>query len=127
MKCNFILYVRNQEMSAQFYSELLDMEPVLHVPGMTEFLLAENCVLGLMPEMGIKKLLGDAIFDPEESNGQSRAEIYLTVNDPISYLKRASHLGAKLLSPFSRRNWGDDAGYVMDPDGHVLAFAQKSY
>jgi aminoglycoside 6'-N-acetyltransferase len=31
--------------------------------------------------------------------------------------------GATELSPVLAREWGDDAGYCLDPDGHVLAFA----
>jgi hypothetical protein len=66
MVCHFILYVRNQELSTQFYKQLLSQDPQLNVPGMTEFKLGENCILGLMPEKGIKRLLGDAIQDPEK-------------------------------------------------------------
>ena len=54
----FILYVRNQEESKNFYKILLDKEPSLNVPGMTEFLLEENCKLGLMPNDGIGKIFG---------------------------------------------------------------------
>lgn len=50
MKCNFILYVRDQEASTGFYIAVLAMEPILNVPGMTEFELSSDCVLGLMPE-----------------------------------------------------------------------------
>lgn len=123
MRVNFILYVSDQEASTRFYREALALEPTLHVPGMTEFTLREGCVLGLMPEKGIKRLLGDKIPDPELSNGVSRAELYLSVADPEAALARAIKSGAKLLSSLELRNWGDHAGYVMDPDGHILAFA----
>ena len=58
LKTNIILYVKDQEWSTDFYSHVLAMQPTLHVPGMTEFTLNEVCILGLMPESGIKKLLG---------------------------------------------------------------------
>lgn len=126
MICNFILYVRDQDVSARFYQNVLNLEPNLHVPGMTEFRLSSECVLGLMPEKGIKRLLGAAIQDPERTNGIARAEVYLTVESPEVFLDRALAAGGRLLSPLEPRNWGDTAGYIADPDGHVLAFATRT-
>lgn len=125
MLANFILYVRDQDASMRFYQAALALEPSLHVPGMTEFTLREGCTLGLMPEKGIKRLLGDKIPDPEASNGAARAELYLSVADPEAALERAIKSGGELLSSLELRNWGDEAGYVRDPDGHILAFARK--
>jgi catechol 2,3-dioxygenase-like lactoylglutathione lyase family enzyme len=126
MVCNFILYVRDQEASRCFYKEVLGHEPSLDVPGMTEFRLSEKCFLGLMPEVGIKRLLGDTIIDPEKTNGFARAEVYLSVENPETFMERALAAGGRLLSPVESRNWGDVAGYVADPDGHVVAFASRS-
>lgn len=123
--CHFILYVRDQTASTEFYRYVLYMNPSLDVPGMTEFKIGSQCVLGLMPETGIKRLLGDTIQDPEKTNGVSRAELYLLVTNPEDYLARARSLGAKSLSEFSRRDWGHEAGYILDPDGHVVAFAKS--
>ena len=124
MTCHFILYVRDQTASTSFYCSILGQEPTLNVPGMTEFQLEPNCILGLMPEKGIKRLLGDAIRDPEATTGASRAELYLRVSDPKIYMNRAKELSAKILSEIKARDWGDEAGYIMDPDGHVVAFAR---
>lgn len=125
MICNFIIYVRDQKASCLFYKTILGQEPVLDVPGMTEFRLSSESVLGLMPEKGIKRLLGDTIKDPESTNGAARAELYLTVASPEASLEKALMAGAKLLSKVEARNWGDRAGYVADLDGHVIAFASK--
>ena len=51
----FILYVADQNRSRNFYAQVLQKEPSLNVPGMTEFDLNETCKLGLMPENGIAK------------------------------------------------------------------------
>ena len=125
MICNFILYVRDQQASTRFYQNVLAQEPKLNVPGMTEFQLSNESVLGLMPEKGIKRLLGEAIEDPEATNGISRAEIYLTVLAPEKFMERAIAAGGRLLSKIENRNWGDKAGYVADLDGHVIAFASR--
>lgn len=125
MKVNTILYVRNQEAATEFYSKVLGLEPSLNVPGMTEFNLSGEHVLGLMPEAGIKRLLGEAIVDPSKANGIPRAELYMTVEDPEKYHALALANGAKELSPYLKRNWGDFAAYSLEADGHVLAFAKK--
>lgn len=121
---NFILYVRDQAAATAFYRQLLG-EPSLDVPGMTEFLLGPGTVLGLMPEAGIRQLFGDAIADPAGGRGIPRSELYLRVDDPGAHHVRALQAGARELSPLAARDWGDEAAYSLDPDGHVLAFARK--
>ncbi len=121
----FILYVRDQRRSAAFYAAALGYAPVLDVPGMTEFRLCDGATLGLMPEAGIRRLLGDALPDPACAHGTPRAELYIRVDDPAGFHSRALAAGARELSPLTRRDWGDAAAYCLDPDGHVLAFAKR--
>jgi catechol 2,3-dioxygenase-like lactoylglutathione lyase family enzyme len=119
MLINFILYVGDQSRSRRFYEAALGIKPRLDVTGMTEFEITPGCVLGLMPERGIKRLLPSM---PEPAGGP-RAEVYLTVPDPAVFHARALAAGARELCPLSSRDWGDKAAYSLDPDGHVLAFA----
>lgn len=119
-----ILYVADQKRSTDFYSKVLGQKPILNVPGMTEFQLSENHVLGLMPENGIKKLLGPAVG--EFAHGSPKAELYFRVSDPREMFTKALEYGAKELSPILKRDWGDQAGYVMDYDCNVLAFATSA-
>lgn len=63
-KAHFILYVKDQYASARFFSEVLGIKPRLHEPGMTEYVLRDGCVLGLMPEDGIRRLLGPSLPTP---------------------------------------------------------------
>ena len=120
-----ILYVADQNKSCDFYKTIFGQEPQLHVPGMTEFLLSEKHILGLMPERGIKNLLGDKLPDPAKANGIPRAELYIRVENPEKMFAEAIRSGAKELDSIRPRDWGDRAGYVMDHDGHVLAFASN--
>ena len=124
MNTHFILYVRDQRESSDFYSTVLDMAPILNVPGMTEFKLGESCVLGLMPETGIKNLLGANLPDPCKASGIPRAEIYLVVMNCHEYYARALKAGATAISEAAQRDWGHLVAYCMDKDGHVLAFAE---
>lgn len=126
VKLHFILYVSDQAQSTSFYSQVLAQPPTLYVPGMTEFILSDNCVLGLMPEVGIKRLLGERLPDPASGAGIPRAELYLVVDNPQAYHRRALELGAIELSGFALRDWGDWVAYSLDHDGHVLAFASPN-
>jgi lactoylglutathione lyase len=122
----FILYVADSAKSTEFYRSILHREPVLNVPGMTEFLLAPDCKLGLMPESGIAKILGNGTPHPASGSGIPRCELYLAVADVHAEYLNAIQSGARSLHPVAARDWGDTAGYLLDPDGHVLAFATKT-
>lgn len=121
----FIIYVSNQNKSRDFYKKVLLLEPVLDVNGMTEFQLSENTKLGIMPEAGIAKILGDKTQHPATGNGIPRCELYLYVDNPAEYYQRAINEGAKEVSPIEARGWGDTVGYLSDLDGHIIAFAEK--
>ncbi len=120
---HFILYVADQQRSTAFYRSVLGSDPRLDAPGMSEFSLPGGGVLGLMPEAGIRALLGAVLPDPTSGRGIPRAELYLVVRDPAAFHRRAIAAGAIELSPFLPRNWGHSAAYSLDMDGHVLAFA----
>ncbi len=122
-RVHFILYVHDQAASARFYRAVFEQAPRLDVPGMTEFALGD-AVLGLMPEAGIRRLLGDALPDPKQARGVPRAEVYLMVDDPAQHHRRALAAGGRELSPLTPRDWGHEAAYALDLDGHVLAFAR---
>lgn len=123
MSSHFILYVADQAAAADFYRQALASEPRLDVPGMTEFDLGSGAVLGLMPEAGVRKLFADAVPDPSTSQ-TPRAELYLQLAQPQQALDRAVAAGAELLQEMAVRDWGHEAGYCRDLDGHVLAFAR---
>ena len=120
-----IIYVSNQEKSSDFYRNLLDNDPSLDVPGMTEFIIKDKVKLGIMPEQGIAKIICPTLPHPKEANGIPRCEIYLRVADPTLYMKRALKMGGKEISSLQNRDWGDEVAYVSDLDGHVIAFAKE--
>lgn len=125
MRSHLILYVADQARSTTFYTKVLGFAPSLNVPGMTEFTLGPDTVLGLMPEAGIKGLLA-APSPPLPIGPQDfRAELYLVVDDPASFHARALAAGAKELSALALRDWGDPVAYSRDPDGYILAFAAR--
>lgn len=121
-----IFYVADQERSRHFYAAVLNKEPDLHVPGMTEFTLNENLKLGLMPEDGISKILAGKTPHPSDGNGIPRCELYIHSDDINELFTRAIKAGATEVDAIRSRDWGDSVGYVMDPDGHILAFAKRN-
>jgi uncharacterized protein len=121
---HFLLYVRDQRASRDFYEAVLLRAPSLDVPGMTEFRIGEGAMLGLMPVASIRKILGSELPDPATAQGVPRAELYLQVDEPAAYHRRALAEGARELGPLLLRSWGHEAAYSLDPDGHVLAFAR---
>ncbi|KXK40197.1 MAG: hypothetical protein J5I52_12580 [Saprospiraceae bacterium] len=120
-----ILYVNNQQASAEFYTKLFRQSPDLDVPGMTEFKLAENCKLGLMPNKGIAKILEDKTPHPDLGNGIPRCELYFYVKNIELEFDNAINIEAKLISAIKARDWGDKVCYFSDMDGHIIAFAEK--
>ncbi|HET9137549.1 MAG TPA: VOC family protein [Candidatus Kapabacteria bacterium] len=119
----FILFVSDQSVSRDFYQNILQLEPVLDVPGMTEFLLSDASKLGLMPEKGIATIIDTALPHPQTAHGIPRCELYLYVENVDECFERSIRFGARVVSPVSIRDWGDIVGYVTDPDGHLIAFA----
>lgn len=121
----FILYVKEQNKSAEFYEKLLGIIPYLNVPGMTEFKLGENVKLGLMPDNGIAKIISDKLPHPKNGSGIPRCELYLKVKSPAEFIKRGLALGGKEISNLQERDWGDTVGCIADLDGHIIAFAEN--
>lgn len=111
-----ILYVADQARAKTFYRHVLAAEPVLDVPGMTEFDLG-GATLGLMPATDMQALLSGQI----RAGAGQRCELYLRRADAA--LQRAADSGGRLLDCLRDRSWGERAGYLLDPDGHVLALA----
>lgn len=124
-KAIFIFYVSDQQKSRDFYQQIFQQTPVLDVPGMTEFEINSSTKLGLMPETGIVKILGEKVPDPAKGNGIPRCEIYLYVENPGEYFQRALAAGTTEISALEERNWGDEAAYCADADGNVIVFAKK--
>lgn len=120
-----ILFVKDQSKSTEFYKLVLGTTPDFEVPGMTQFTFSNGGTLGLMPEAGIKRILGEKMPDPHQGSGIPRSELYLTLKNPEEVHQKILQSGGSELSPYLPRNWGDTVAYSMDLDGHVIALAQE--
>jgi len=101
------------EITDEIYKRTFDFIKV----GMTEIEIG-GAVLGLMPEAGIRRLLGAALPDPERGRGVPRAEVYLVVDDPEAYHRRALDAGARELVIEARES---AAGVGLFADDGTLA------
>jgi len=124
-KSHIILYVSDQQKSCELYASLFDKEPILNVPGMTEFEIQPNLILGLMPNESIAKIISPTLPHPSTGNGIPRCELYLYVLDLKSQFERCKNLNFKLIDELKDRDWGDRAFYMADLDGHVIALAER--
>ena len=125
MEAEFIFFVQDQQRSRDFYAAILDQDPSLDVPGMTEFDLGPRCKLGLMPANGIAKIITPSTPHPSVGQGIPRCELYLLVENAIEFCHRAIEAGALEVSELSPRDWGHKVAYFADSDGHVLAIAER--
>ena len=125
MKSMIILFVSDQTRSKKFYKSILSIDVKLDVPGMTEFPLSNEISLGLMLGENIVNILKNTIPDPKEAKGIPRCELYLFVDNPSECLQLLENNGGKIVSQVELRSWGDNVGYGLDPDGHLIAFAKK--
>ena len=120
-----IYYVADQRMSKQFYQFVLNAKPILDVPGMTEFHLSKDCKLGLMPETGIAKILGDKVPHPSTGNGIPRYELYLYTTGTADYYQRLVIAGAKEIS-LSKKGLGEIVPVIsVIETAYVIAVAEK--
>ncbi|MBU1101272.1 MAG: hypothetical protein KKA84_12800 [Bacteroidetes bacterium] len=123
-KAHFILYVKDQQLSTEFYSNLLNKKPTLNTPGMTEFQLCENSILGLMPGSGIEKLLENKIEVIISAQVKAKTELYIVVDEVNKYMERAVDLNVQVLSLPQERDWGHKVAYILDLDQHVIGIAE---
>ena len=125
-KTHTILYVEDQELSTTFYEKILGRKADLNVPGMSEFQISHDFTIGLMPNKGMAKILNDETPNPSEGTGIPRCELYFYVEDLALNYQYIKSLHVKIISPLELRDWGDCCFYFSDPDGHIIAFAEKN-
>ena len=124
-KVMFIIYVENQERSKDFYQKILNLNPSLDVPGMTEFELTKDTSLGIMPGDGIVRVLDNKISNANRIKDIPKCELYLFVDNPDECYIRAIEAGGLGVSKGTKRNWGDYVAYCIDLDSNIIAFAKR--
>ena len=63
---------------------------------------------------------------PASGNGIPRCELYIYTSDIQAYYEKLVEMNANEISPVANRDWGDKVCYFSDPDGHIIAIAERS-
>jgi uncharacterized glyoxalase superfamily protein PhnB len=106
-----------------FYVRALGWEVKADLPVYVEMAVPTGLRVGLYA----RDLYASNTGEPPPSApraGTTACELYLYVDDPRSALERLVAAGGRLLTPVAPRRWGDEAGYVADPEGNVVAVAR---
>lgn len=119
-----ILAVGDLERAVGFYRAAFGWPAAVETPAYVELRLPGGLRLGLYRREAFGRNVGSAPHEPPPG-ALAATELYLFPPDLESSLEGAVRAGARLLSPIARRDWGDDVGYVADPDGNVIAFARS--
>ncbi len=118
-----ILAVRDLERSIRFYRDAFGWPQCVDVPVFAQFTLPEGRGVGLYQQDAFAANTGIRPTLPPAGR-IGGAELYLEVDDLEGAVARLEAAGARLLSAAALRDWGDEAAYFADPDGHVLVVAR---
>ncbi len=120
-----ILAVENVPRAAEFYRRAFAFKQTVDVSVYAEFEIEVGRRLGLYERNSFGHNTGIVpnTIRPGELSG---AELYFHTDDPQIQIRSLLEAGAVPLSPWSVREWGDEAAYFRDPDGHVLVIARPS-
>jgi lactoylglutathione lyase len=118
-----ILAVTDLQAMAGFYDEALGWPRRVDVPVFVEFELPDGRGLGVYQREGFAQNTGvaPAVIPDGAISG---TEIYLHCPDLEGAIERMKAAGARELAPLAPRDWGDEAAYFADPEGHVLVLAR---
>jgi flavin reductase (DIM6/NTAB) family NADH-FMN oxidoreductase RutF/predicted enzyme related to lactoylglutathione lyase len=117
-----ILAVSDLSRSISFYSKAFDWTIRTHGKHYAEFELPGGLGLALCTKDGFLKFVGATPDMPKD--GVSPVQIYLRTDDLPRSIARLHAAGATPLSKASDREWGEEAAYFGDPDGHVLVVSR---
>ena len=120
-----VLAVDDVARAEEFYGAAFGWKSHLSWPGTySELSLPENDWLGLYRRDGFAAEAGAKPVEVEPGR-QTGTELYVLVDDLDAAIERLRAAGAKTLSRRAPREWGDEAAYFADPDGNVVAVAQR--
>lgn len=119
-----ILAVHDLAGSVRFYREAFDWPLAVDEPAYAEFETG-GFRLGLYQREGYRRNFETAAVAEHPGEGVTATEIYLYSESVEATFERLRKAGARVLSPAAQRPWGDRCAYVSDPDGNVIAVAER--
>lgn len=108
-----------------FYREAFAWKVEVDTPNYIEFKVEDASFLGLMEAALTQTFIGERQMSLEP--GAVRPiELYLRVESPLEQIAKLVEAGAELTSPLQMRSWGEEAAYLLDPEGNILAISSLS-
>jgi predicted enzyme related to lactoylglutathione lyase len=120
-----ILAVRDFPKMVKFYRDAFGWDQTVDSDVYVEFCLPGGSRVGLYERVAFG-INTDEVPVNIPKGALSPTELYLLVDDPEQAMESLRAAGARLLSPFRARSWGDAAAYYADPEGNVIAVASSS-
>jgi lactoylglutathione lyase len=118
-----ILAVEQLPRAIAFYRAVLEWKQVVDAPVYCELESPSGMRFGVYDRRNFGNNVGRI---PEPHPGPvTTTELYFHVADLNGMVARACEAGATLLSAAADRPWGERVAYVSDPEGTVVAFAQR--
>jgi lactoylglutathione lyase len=114
-----ILYVRDLDVSAAFYRDVVGLAFKLRDAGYAEFVTGETR-FGLL-----ERTRASDLINREPIDGGPAGEVLFLVEDVDAEAERLGGLGVEFLSGPVNRPWGHRTLHLLDPDGFVVELAQK--
>jgi predicted enzyme related to lactoylglutathione lyase len=106
-----------------FYVAAFGWRATVDLPVYVELHVPTGLRVGLYERAAFARNTGEPPA-PRPASGTTSAELYLRVDDVAVAFARLLELGGRALSPPAPRPWGDEAAYVADPEGNVVAVAR---
>jgi predicted enzyme related to lactoylglutathione lyase len=122
-----VLAVSDLERSLDFYERAFDWprNERIDYTNYVELLPPDGGAVGLFESDGYSQLVG-ADSAPIPGGQVAPAYVYVRVKDVEATATRLEEAGGRPLSPLAPRSWGEDAAWFADPDGNVIAVAQRA-
>ena len=114
-----ILYVEDVDRSIAFYRDLVGLPFKFSESGYAEF-ATEGTKFALYARSNLPDLLGR-----EGSSGGMAAEVAFLTTGVDAEAERIREAGVTILAGPVDRPWGQRTLHFLDPDGHVVEFAQE--
>lgn len=114
--------VKELATASRFYDAVFGWTVTVDVPVYREYALPGGVRVGLYAREAFARNVGASPIATRPGE-LAPAELYVYTTEPARLLDRAASAGGAVLSPLRPRDWGDEVGYVADPDGNVIAVA----
>jgi lactoylglutathione lyase len=121
-----IFAVADVARSADFYERAFGWprNPLVDYASYVEFLPPDGGAVGVYERHGYAAEVGAKPVEPH-SGTVAPGYLYLRVEDLDATVSALEAAGAHPLSPLVERAWGERAAWFADPDGNVVAVAQR--